>query len=52
MWIEVRPPAATQVGDAFGVEVGELRAHPGGFEADADLDQPFGEVDLPVPPWT
>jgi Ser/Thr protein kinase RdoA (MazF antagonist) len=38
MWSEVRPPAAAQVRDAFGVEVGELRAHPGGFEADAFTD--------------
>src|SRR5918997_1306554 len=38
MWSEVRPPATTQVRDAFGVEVGELRAHPGGFEADAFTD--------------
>ena len=34
----VPPPAADQVRDAFGVEVGELRAHPGGFEADAFTD--------------
>jgi len=38
MWGEVRPPAATQVRDAFGVEVGELRPHPGGFEADEFTD--------------
>ena len=38
MWSEVRPPATTQVHDAFGVEVGELRPHPGGFEADAFTD--------------
>jgi aminoglycoside phosphotransferase (APT) family kinase protein len=38
MWSEVRPPAGTQVCEAFGVEVGELRAHPGGFEADAFSD--------------
>src|SRR5689334_8402262 len=35
MWGEVRPPTATQVREAFGVEVDELRPHPGGFEADA-----------------
>jgi aminoglycoside phosphotransferase (APT) family kinase protein len=38
MWSEVDPPAVTQVRDAFGVEVGELRPHPGGFEADAFTD--------------
>jgi hypothetical protein len=38
MWSEVRPPATTQVRDAFGVEVGELRPCPGGFEADAFTD--------------
>jgi hypothetical protein len=38
MWSEVRPPTTAQVRDAFGVEVGELRAHPGGFEADAFTD--------------
>lgn len=38
MWSEVRPPTTTQVRDAFGVEVGELRPHPGGFEADAFTD--------------
>jgi hypothetical protein len=29
MWSEVRPPTTTQVLDAFGVEMGELRLHPG-----------------------
>src|SRR5919107_819915 len=38
MWSEVRPPKRTQVRDAFGVEVGELRPHPGGFESDAFTD--------------
>ena len=38
MWSEVRPPAATQVRLAFGVEVGELRPYPCGFEADAFTD--------------
>ncbi len=38
MWSDVSAPSTTQVGDAFGVEVGELRAHPGGFEADAFTD--------------
>ena len=38
MWSEVRPPTTSQVRDAFGVGVGELRAHPGGFEADAFTD--------------
>ncbi|GAA0588490.1 aminoglycoside phosphotransferase family protein [Kribbella sandramycini] len=38
MWSEVRPPTSAQVGADFGVEVGELRAHPGGFEADAFSD--------------
>jgi hypothetical protein len=39
MWSGVRPPTAAQVHDAFGVEVGELRPHPGGFEADAFTDR-------------
>ena len=38
MWSEVDPPTATQVSDAFGVEVAELRRHPCGFEADAFTD--------------
>src|SRR3954468_15752190 len=38
MWSEWRPPTTTQVRDAFGVEVGELRPHSGGFEADAFTD--------------
>jgi spectinomycin phosphotransferase len=38
MWSEVRPPTTAQVRDAFGIEVGELRAQPGGFEADAFTD--------------
>jgi hypothetical protein len=38
MWSDVRPPTMTQVRDAFGVAVGELRPHPGGFEADAFTD--------------
>jgi aminoglycoside phosphotransferase (APT) family kinase protein len=38
MWSKVSPPSTTQVGDAFGVEVGELRPQPGGFEADAFTD--------------
>jgi len=37
-WNVVPPPTAAQVRDAFGVEVGELRPHPGGFEADAFTD--------------
>lgn len=35
---EVQPPTAAQVRSAFGVEVGELRPHPSGFEADAFTD--------------
>jgi Ser/Thr protein kinase RdoA (MazF antagonist) len=38
MWSVVPPLAAARVRDAFGVEVGELRPHPGGFEADAFTD--------------
>jgi Ser/Thr protein kinase RdoA (MazF antagonist) len=38
MWREVRPPTTTEIRDAFGVDVGELRSHPGGFEADAFTD--------------
>jgi hypothetical protein len=38
MWSEVSLPTTTQVRDAFGVEVGELRPHPAGFEADAFTD--------------
>jgi Ser/Thr protein kinase RdoA (MazF antagonist) len=38
MWSVVAPLVAAQVRDAFGVEVGELRPHPGGFEADAFTD--------------
>lgn len=38
MWSEARPPSAAQVRDAFGIEVGALRPHPGGFEADAFTD--------------
>ncbi len=38
MWSEVRPPTTTQIRDAFGIEVGQLRAHPSGFEADAFTD--------------
>jgi aminoglycoside phosphotransferase (APT) family kinase protein len=38
MWSQVAPPTTTQVRDAFGVAVGELRPHPGGFEADAFTD--------------
>src|SRR5690349_908254 len=38
MWSDARPPTATQVRDAFGVGVGELRPHLGGFEADAFTD--------------
>lgn len=38
MWNEVHPPTATQVRDAFGVDVGELRPHLSGFEADAFTD--------------
>lgn len=32
------PPTRTEVRDAFGVDVGELRVHEGGFEADAFTD--------------
>lgn len=38
MWSGVRPPTTTQVQAAFGTKVGELRPHPGGFEADAFTD--------------
>ena len=38
MWSDVPPPATAQLRDAFGVEAGELRQHPGGFEADAFTD--------------
>ncbi|REG01138.1 Ser/Thr protein kinase RdoA (MazF antagonist) [Asanoa ferruginea] len=38
MWSVVPAPGAAQVRDAFGVAVGELRPHPGGFEADAFTD--------------
>lgn len=38
MWSQVQPPKAGQVREAFGVEVGELRACPGGFEADVFTD--------------
>lgn len=34
----VRPPTAAQVRSSFGVEIGELRPHPSGFEADAFTD--------------
>jgi Ser/Thr protein kinase RdoA (MazF antagonist) len=34
----VTAPTAAAVGDAFGIDVGELRPHPGGFEADAFTD--------------
>ncbi|MGW6282715.1 aminoglycoside phosphotransferase family protein [Kribbella sp. NPDC055071] len=38
MWSEVQPPSSAEVSAAFGVAVEELRAHPGGFEADAFSD--------------
>jgi len=38
MWSKVQPPTTAQVRDAFGIEVGVLREHPGGFEADAFTD--------------
>lgn len=38
MWSDVRPPTTAQIREAFGLEVGELRVHPGGFEADAFTD--------------
>jgi Ser/Thr protein kinase RdoA (MazF antagonist) len=38
MCSEVRPPTTGQVRGAFGVGVGQLRPHPGGFEADAFTD--------------
>ncbi len=38
VWSVVPPPAAAQIRDAFGVEVGQLWPHPGGFEADAFTD--------------
>ena len=38
MWSETAPPAAAHVRAAFGVDVGDLRPHPGGFEADAFTD--------------
>src|SRR4051794_35603690 len=33
-----RPPTAAEVREAFGLDVGELRSHEGGFEADAFTD--------------
>ncbi|MEV5962338.1 aminoglycoside phosphotransferase family protein [Kribbella sp. NPDC051952] len=38
LWSEVRPPSTADVSAAFGVDVGELQRHPGGFEADAFTD--------------
>jgi spectinomycin phosphotransferase len=38
MWNEVGPPTPTQIRDAFGVDVSELRPRPCGFEADAFTD--------------
>src|SRR4051812_17116584 len=32
------PPTAAEVRDAFGIDVGDLRPHEGGFEADAFTD--------------
>ena len=51
MWSEVDPPTATQVSDAFGVEVDELRPQPGGFEAAAFTDRraPRRMPSRPVP---
>ncbi|MEO6350048.1 MAG: phosphotransferase, partial [Candidatus Limnocylindrales bacterium] len=33
-----RPPTRTEVRDSFGIDVDDLRAHEGGFEADAFTD--------------
>lgn len=38
MWPAARPPTTTQVGEAFDIDVGELRSREGGFEADAFTD--------------
>jgi len=38
MWSAARPPTTTEVGEAFGIDVGELRPLAGGFEADAFSD--------------
>ena len=38
MWPDVSPPSPSAVREAFGTDVGELRVHPGGFEADAFTD--------------
>lgn len=38
MWIDVPPPTATQLRDAFGVDGGTFRPLLGGFEADAFTD--------------
>src|SRR4051794_19651583 len=38
MWPRATPPTRTEVGEAFGIDVGELWSHDGGFEADAFSD--------------
>lgn len=38
MWRAERPPTPAQVCEAFDIEVGALRSHDGGFEADAFTD--------------
>jgi hypothetical protein len=38
MWPAASPPTKKELRGAFGVDVGELTPHPGGFEADAFTD--------------
>lgn len=38
MWPDARPPTATEVSEAFDIDVGELRSCEGGFEADVFTD--------------
>jgi hypothetical protein len=38
MWSAAQPPTTTEVAEAFAIDVGELRPHEGGFEADAFSD--------------
>jgi hypothetical protein len=38
MWPTATPPTRAEVADDFGIDVGELASHAGGFEADAFTD--------------
>lgn len=38
MWRPAQPPTPDRIRDAFGVDAGPLRPHPGGYEADAFTD--------------